>query len=115
MFSDFIQQELKRRDWSQADLARESGLSKQAISYLLVGRSKAPDVETIKKIADAFEIPYEIVYRKAGLLPKEKENVDEWALAVAAKINRLPAESRNLVDILIKHLYDLEHGGKDEK
>lgn len=107
-FSDFLQDEMNRREWSQSDLARESGLSRQLISYILSGKSKSPDAETINKLALALNIPVEIVFRKAGLLPRDKEKVDEWALEVAAKIQKLPAEARNFIEHTIEYFYDME-------
>ena len=50
-------------------LAREAGLSRQAINFLLSGRTKVPTVDTINSIARAFKLPVEEFARAAGLLP----------------------------------------------
>lgn len=41
-FPDWIVQEMNAREWSQSDLARQSGLTRQAISHLIAGRTKNP-------------------------------------------------------------------------
>jgi transcriptional regulator with XRE-family HTH domain len=110
-FADFVQEEMARRGWSQADLARESKVSRQVISYLLTGKVDKPDVETIRKFGDALDIPYEVIYRRAGLLPPKPPR-DEWAESIATKINKLPADSRNMLENLIQYLYEQERKGK---
>jgi transcriptional regulator with XRE-family HTH domain len=69
MFNDWLLQRLKESDWSQADLARSSGLTTAAISKYMSGR--IPDEAALRKIAKAFRIPLETVFRAAGILPPE--------------------------------------------
>lgn len=54
-FSNWLIEEMRERDWSQSDLARASGLTRQAISYYLSDKSKAPDREAEKKLPKTFE------------------------------------------------------------
>lgn len=80
MFSSWLLQEMNKKDWTQADLARASGLTTAAISRYMTGR--IPEEESAKKIARAFKIPPEQVFRAAGILPpvKEKEQLIEIIL-----------------------------------
>jgi transcriptional regulator with XRE-family HTH domain len=69
MFNDWLLKKLQEMDWSQADLARQSGLTKGAISKYLMGR--IPDETALRKIARAFKLPPETVFRAAGVLPPQ--------------------------------------------
>lgn len=67
MFSDWLLKELNERNWTQADLHRASGLTTAAISKYFAGR--IPDEVSLKKIAHAFEMKPDVVFRAAGVLP----------------------------------------------
>lgn len=45
----------KQKDWSQIDLAKESGVSREMIGKYERGEA-VPSIEAAKKIADAFEV-----------------------------------------------------------
>ncbi|HMT55051.1 MAG: helix-turn-helix transcriptional regulator [Saprospiraceae bacterium] len=45
----------KEKDWSQADLANKSGVSREMIGKYERGEA-VPSIEAAKKIADAFEV-----------------------------------------------------------
>lgn len=99
---------------SPADLAREAHLDQGLISRLRRDITR-PTPETLDAIAKATNIPHEIIFRKAGLLPNGGAGDDDWALAVAARIQKLPAESRNFIEAMIEHLYELERSGDKGK
>lgn len=69
-FVELVKQEMERRGWSESELAREAGLSRQAVNFLLSGRTKSPSIDTINNIARAFRLPVDEFARAAGLLPK---------------------------------------------
>lgn len=73
VFSEWLFEQLQERNWSQADLARASGLTRQAISYYTSDKSKSPDIHSLRKIAKAFKVPEDIVLEKAGLMPAKSE------------------------------------------
>lgn len=66
--TEFIQSELTKRGWSQADFARRSGLTTGGVSMLL-NQTRKPSTDTLAIIAQVFNLPLEEVYRIAGLLP----------------------------------------------
>lgn len=72
-FSDWLLEQLREKEWSQADLARASGLTRATISYYLGPKSKKPDETAIRKIAKALNLPIDLVYEKAGILPPKPE------------------------------------------
>ena len=72
-FAEWLSNELELRGWSQADLARAADVPRGSINNLLTNmRKPGPDLCTA--MAQAFNYPPDMVFRKAGLLP---ENVAE--------------------------------------
>jgi transcriptional regulator with XRE-family HTH domain len=71
-FSDWLQSELDKRQWSQAELAYSAGISRAVINKLL-NKKTYPQPDTLQAIARALKIPVESIYRVAGLLPEESE------------------------------------------
>lgn len=102
MFNDWILSRLIEKNWSQADLARESGLTRSAISKYMQGR--IPDEEALRKIAKALKVSPEEVFRRAGLLPPLVE--DPWAEKMNHKINQLTGQRRELAERLLDALLD---------
>ncbi len=71
-FSKWLKDELEARSWKQADLVRASGLDSAVVSNIVNGRRKAGET-TAKAIAKALNIPAELVFRRASLLPPQPE------------------------------------------
>lgn len=74
-FSEWLQLEMDKRDWSQSDCARAADLNRAVINKLLNGKCK-PQPTTLVAIARAFKIPVETAYRAAGLLPAGVDHDD---------------------------------------
>lgn len=68
-----IERLMAAREWTQADLARVSGLSRTAISNILNGKRQA-GVDALTAIAGAFKIPPEELFQAAGILPREAQS-----------------------------------------
>lgn len=85
----WIDAQLKTRGWSQADLARRSGISSATITRIKTGeRGIGPEV--CAAIARSFGYPPELVMRKAGLIQEEKTELPSNARMIAHIIARLP-------------------------
>ncbi len=55
----------KKKNWSQQKLAEKAGLSYNAVTKIEQGAATHPTIQTIMKIADAFEVSIdELVGRK---------------------------------------------------
>lgn len=67
-FTDWIEAQLRIRDWNPADLARKSGITPPHVSRVLSG-SRGVGGDFCLGIARAFQMPPEEVFRLAGLLP----------------------------------------------
>jgi transcriptional regulator with XRE-family HTH domain len=71
-FADWLRKKLKERDWTQAELSRRSGVSTPQITRVLSGERGLGE-QSIKGIAQALQLPPEVVFRAAGLLPQVTE------------------------------------------
>jgi transcriptional regulator with XRE-family HTH domain len=100
-FGKWLEKTLAYKEWKPAELARRSGLDSAVISNLLNDRRKAgPD--TSSAIAEALEIPAEIVFRAAGILPVT--NKDEWVDEMAYKLEKLDPSRRKIAEDLLDAL-----------
>src|SRR6266498_5116197 len=68
-FNDWLLEQMTERGWTQADLARASGLNRQSISDYINLRRTNPEPEALVAIAHGLNISPITVFRKAGLLP----------------------------------------------
>jgi transcriptional regulator with XRE-family HTH domain len=71
-FSEWIQNELDERGWSRLEAARRGGISASMFDKIINGYSK-PGLKFCVGIARAFNMPAEIVLRRADLLPQRTE------------------------------------------
>jgi transcriptional regulator with XRE-family HTH domain len=67
-FVNWLEVELRNRDWRPADLARKANLDKSVVSRIL-NSERRPEPETLIAIARALRLPPEQVFRVAGVLP----------------------------------------------
>jgi transcriptional regulator with XRE-family HTH domain len=56
MFSKKLKQLRKKSGWSQQKLAEKAGLSYNVITKIEQGAAKNPNIQTMIKLANAFEI-----------------------------------------------------------
>jgi transcriptional regulator with XRE-family HTH domain len=110
----WLLQELEKRNMSQSDLAKTSGLTRQAISYYLGDKSKRPDDEALNKIAHALRIHPKKIYEAAGILPPELEE-DPWVDMMNYKIRNLPIEAREIAERLINTVAEQEEANRRGK
>ena len=95
-FSDWLTEQLVKKNMSQAELARKSGLTRQAISYYLSTKSKQPDEFALKKIAHGLDLPVEQVYRAAGI-PLSSVEYDEETEQLIKEYESLSEEDQRRV------------------
>lgn len=105
---DWLLDELRKRDWSQNELARRSGLTSGTISNIVTGRMGGSK-QTLKAIARALRVPTEIIFVEAGLLSRELIKDRETELLFLFR--RLPDhEQERLLKTLHITLSMLEQG-----
>lgn len=105
-FVTWLYKELEKRKWSQSDLARHAGLKRQVVSRLVTGDRNA-GADSCKAIAAAFDLPEEIVFRKAGILSARAE-VNERVEILSHRIAQLPQEDQARVEAIIDSLLALK-------
>ena len=67
-FIEWLNEELRKRNWSQNELANESGLTSGMISRVLSGQR--PGLEVCKALAKTLDMKVDDVLEKAGHLTK---------------------------------------------
>jgi len=106
--SDWLQQEMNKRHWSQSDLARASGLHRAVINKLMNGNNRFPRPQTLNAIARAFKIPAESIYRATGVLPPISED-DTFVQELIYKFQSIRNPQRRMTALnLLETLLDEE-------
>ena len=104
-FIDWLDRELSERGWNDHQLARRAGISHSVISK--ARRGTMPKWEACAAIARALNIPADLVFRQAGLLPAlpDEESALVELRALIAQLT--PRDRFELVQIarLKAHLY----------
>jgi transcriptional regulator with XRE-family HTH domain len=91
-FPQWLQDEMDKRGWTQADLHRASGLRRGTISGVL-NELRNPGFEFCEAIARALGLPADVVFRQAGLLPPAPKADPVTELGIHL-LQQLPAEDR---------------------
>jgi transcriptional regulator with XRE-family HTH domain len=92
-FSDWLLEQMNQREWTQSDLSKKSGLTRQSVSDYVNRRRTNPEPAALVAIANALGISPITVFRKAGLLPSSTESdsdFDDWKHL----LNQLPPDER---------------------
>ena len=71
-FGQWVRSEREKRKWSQADLARESGLYRSLINNIEGGVSESAP-KTLKALGNAFNYDADYMFELVGLLPSKTE------------------------------------------
>lgn len=92
------------RGWSDSELHRRSGVSRNTIKGL--GSRKRVETPTITALADALDIPRAEAYELAGIVPPEKPDTDTTAADAREAILRDPIYSDEQREAMLR-LHDL--------
>ena len=67
-FSERLQMLMDERGWSQADLARITGMPTSNIAYLVNGKTKDPRLQTLIALANVFDVSLDYLtgYKKGA-------------------------------------------------
>lgn len=111
-FSEWLRKILQEKGWTEADLARKSGIIRQTINNYTNGRINKPDEDVLQAIAHALRLPPEEVFREAGLLPPKKPLAVREE-AINYKISLLPEPEQEQVLEFVDFL--LERSERNER
>lgn len=117
-FGDYLRRLRKERNLSINELAEKSGISNAQISRLENGERGIPKPETIQKIAEALEVPYEEMMVVAGYIsadvylellktnkiniPEELKPIVEERKLIEKKTKEAQEEGVALLDAVVK-------------
>jgi transcriptional regulator with XRE-family HTH domain len=100
---NFIDDELNRRNWTKADLSRESEISQAHISRIFSGNFQ-PGLNFYKSIAFTFGVSIEVILKIAGEI-EEDNKLNKKKEVMESKFNILSDDYQELViefiDLLI--------------
>lgn len=105
MLGKWIRKERERRDWSQTDLAKHADLSPAAISQIETGKRARPNPDSIERIARAFRMTVEEMYRAAYSVG-EASSVQDSDLQ--AQWDRLPTWQKRLALLALESTLKLQ-------
>ncbi len=104
-FPKWLEKQRKDKGWTQSDLSRAAGISRQVVSDYEGYKRKYFDEDILKKIARAFKLPAETVFRAAGLLDA-KPDTDDWVETMNHKMKLLPPAMRPIAEKLLNSLIE---------
>jgi transcriptional regulator with XRE-family HTH domain len=100
---------LSEKGWTQAELARRSGVSPAQITRVLSGERGLGE-QSILAIAEALKLPPDEVYRAAGLLPQMGD--DPYAREAAHLIGLLSEDQKRSAIEILRTLVSVEERKK---
>lgn len=112
-FPQWIKEQREIRGWSQSEFSRVANISRQVVSDYEGYKRKYFDDDILLKIARAFKLPPEIVFRAAGILPPSTE--DEWVEEMTYKLETLDPNLRDIATRFIDSLAEKEAAEKRVK
>lgn len=120
-FGKWLKRQLDEHNppWNQSDLARATVMGGQYVSQAQIGRAirgeRGLGEKSVTAIAKALEIPPEVVYREAGLLPP-KEDESPTAKTVSFLVSQMPLDRQlDILEYTRLQLRRVQRQGKDAK
>jgi transcriptional regulator with XRE-family HTH domain len=71
-FSEWLLEQMENRNWSQADLAKATGLTRTAISSYINQKRTQPDPHALLAISKALHVSPINIFKIAKLLPDDR-------------------------------------------
>lgn len=117
-FSDWLLEQMNLHHWSQADLARASGLNRQSVSDYVNRRRTNPEPDALIALAHAFKISPITIFRKAGLLPPGLEDdvtFEDWQYLITQLTPEEQEELRQIAEMKIDRRQKAEQSARAAK
>jgi transcriptional regulator with XRE-family HTH domain len=114
-FGGWVRLEREKKDWSQSDLSRYSGLHRAVISKIESGTRPMP--ETLLALAQAFKMSPITIYRVAGLLPEggDQATFEDWQHLIAQLLPDEQDEMREIMKLKIERRQTKEQAERAKK
>ena len=103
-YSGWMLEEMRRREWRQADFARAAGVDVSMVSRWLQGRR--PDPESLARVAVALDVDLDALLTLAGHRPRSSRDDDPRVATLVAKVRQVTwtPERFLIVDALLDAL-----------
>ncbi|MGH2618676.1 MAG: helix-turn-helix domain-containing protein [Thermomicrobiales bacterium] len=103
-YKEWMQAEMLRRAWRQADFARTTGVDVSMVSRWLQGRR--PDPASLERVAAALGVDFDALLTVAGYRPRSPRDDDPRVASLVAKVRQVnwTAERFLIVDALLDDL-----------
>jgi len=106
---DWLRAEREKREWSQSDLARKVGITRQTVNDYESRRRTNPDEKILVRISVVLGYPPEHLPRLAGLLPPAI-HIDEDMEQIMHEVEKLTKEDQREVLAYIRMRRNLRKG-----
>ena len=103
-FGEWVREEMRRREWRQADFARATDVDVSMVSRWLHGRR--PDPASLERVALALGADLDALLTLAGHRPRSPRDDDPQVASLVAKVRqvRWTPERFLIVDALLEDL-----------
>src|ERR687898_542152 len=103
-YSAWMLEEMRRREWRQADFARAAGVDVSMVSRWLQGRR--PDPGSLERVASALGVDLDALLTLAGHRPRSPHDDDPRVATLVAKVRQVTwtPERFLIVDALLDDL-----------
>ena len=103
-YSAWMLEEMRRREWRQADFARAAGVDVSMVSRWLQGRR--PDPASLERVASALGVDLDALLTLAGHRPRSPRDDDPRVASLVAKVRQVTwtPERFLIVDALLDDL-----------
>lgn len=92
-----IEAEMKRKEWSEAELARRASITQPTVHRIIKGESKSPRQDNVQAIAKAFGCSAEWLWTGTGKAPAGvQQGHDQSASGAAAKVMEMLQRHKGL-------------------
>lgn len=109
-FRLWLEQEIKRRGWSQGEMARRADLAQVTVSNVIAGQ-RNPGCEFCIKVAQALELSPVFILVKAGILPPVPASEDSPTLQEIIELARsLSSEDQNHLLEYVRFMFQRRKG-----
>lgn len=112
-FPQWLRNEIDRREMSQIDLSRKTGVSATQIARILSGE-RGMGIETLVAISTALNISPITIIRKAGILPEGGENAsfEDWQFLLSQLAPDEQDEIRQIIELKIERRQKSEQAAR---
>jgi transcriptional regulator with XRE-family HTH domain len=109
-----VRDERSRRNWSQSELARRSGVSRPTISSLERGEFKRVRPSTLQKLGAAFHLDPEEIGRRAKRDAQAWEDLKRWVQLLDPMVQKGEFTPGGALEMALQQIADLHKDGDAE-